>query len=321
MPPAACVRLHDSVDDDEVARIATAAFPDYPLTGAELAAGARRRGARFHRKFVAEAHPGQLAGFGFIEVPDVAAAEGRLRVRVVVDPAWRGHGIGDALYQMLEADAQGRGATELCAEALESQPHSVRFAAEHGFAIYNQRVDNRLRLGGIDTGRIGRGIDMHVDRLFATGIRIATYRQLAQTTTDAPRHFHQLSCELWEDIPFGIRGAHPSFDSFVAEELDNPSFRAEGTFVALDGARWIGVCAQNSSAGCLMTWMTGVIRPWRRHGIAHWLKLHSIVYALDVGAPEIRTFNDTANRGMLALNQALGFVAIDTDLRLKKELC
>src|SRR5262245_45829976 len=172
MPPAACVRLHEPVDDGEVARIATAAFPDYPMTGAEVAAADQRRGARFHRKFVAGPHPGQLAGFGFVEVPDVAAAEGRLRVRVVVDPAWRRHGIGDALYRTLEADAQHRGATELCAEVLESQPHSVRFAAAHGFAIYNQRVDNRLRLGEINTGWIGRGIDTYVDRLFATGIRI-----------------------------------------------------------------------------------------------------------------------------------------------------
>ena len=78
---------HATADDDEIARIVTAVHPDWPLTGSEIAAAARRRGERFHLKLVAESVPGQLAGFGFLEVPDVAAAEGRLRMRVTLDPA------------------------------------------------------------------------------------------------------------------------------------------------------------------------------------------------------------------------------------------
>jgi GNAT superfamily N-acetyltransferase len=66
--------------------------------------------------------------------------------------------------------------------------------------------------------------------------------------------------------------------------------------------------------------MTGVVRRWRRLGLARWLKLHSIRYALETGAREIRTYNDGSNSGMLALNRALGFSPVATDLRLKKEL-
>jgi mycothiol synthase len=66
--------------------------------------------------------------------------------------------------------------------------------------------------------------------------------------------------------------------------------------------------------------MTGVVRRWRRRGLARWLKLHSIRHALESEASEMRTYNDEANTDMLALNRTLGFVPVETDLRLKKEL-
>ena len=315
------VRLaHATADDDEIARIITAVHPDWPRTGAEMAAAARRRGERFHLKLVAENAPGTLAGYGFLEVPDVAAAEGRLRVRVTLDPASVGRGIATALYDALESEARQRGTIELCTEVLASNPRAERFALARGFAVYNRRIESRLSLGTIVPGHIARGIDSHTDRLFSTGIRIASYRQLALAVATAPRHLYDLIVELWRDVPFGISGADPTFESFVSEELDDPAFSPAGTFVALDGVTWIGLCAQTSAEGRLMTSMTGVVRAWRRHGLARWLKLHSIRYALEVEAREIRTFNDAANEGMLTLNRALGFVPVETDLRMKKEL-
>ena len=311
---------HATADNDEIARIITAVHPDWPRTGAEIAAAAIRRGERFHLKFVAEDTLGQLAGYGFLEVPDVAAAEGRLRMRVTLDPARVGNGIGAALYNALESEARQRGAIELCTEVLASNPRAERFATGRGYTVYNRRIESRLSLGTVVPERIARGIDWHTDQLFSTGIRIATYRQLALAVATAPRQMYDLIVDLWRDVPFGISGADPTFESFLSEELGDPAFSSAGTFVALDGLNWIGLCAQTSAEGRLMTSMTGVVRAWRRHGLARWLKLHSIRYALEVEAREIRTFNDAANEGMLTLNRALGFVPVETDLRLKKDL-
>ncbi len=140
---------HATADDDEIARIISAVHPDWPRTGAEIAAAARRRGERFHLKFVAESAPGQLAGYGFLEVPDVAAAEGRLRMRVTVDPARVGHGIGALLYDALESEARQRGAVELCTEVLVSDPRAERFTLERGFVVYNRRIESRLALSAV----------------------------------------------------------------------------------------------------------------------------------------------------------------------------
>jgi len=315
------VRAADAAtDDDEIARIVTAAYPEWPRTGAEIAAAARRRAARFHRKFVAEEAPGRLAGFGFIEVPDVAAAAGRLRIRVIADPARLGHGVGAALYSALEAEARRHGCTELCTEVLASHPRAGRFAGDRGFVVYNRRLESRLRLAEVAPGPIARAIDAHTDRLFTTGLRIASYRQLALAGETAARRLYALQSELWRDVPFGISGPDPSYESFVAEELGDPAFRAAGTFVALDGTDWVGLCAQSAAGDHLLATMTGIVRRWRRRGLARWLKLHAIRHALEVGAREIRTFNDAANTDMIALNRALGFVPVQTDLRMKKEL-
>jgi mycothiol synthase len=311
---------HATADDDEIARIITALHPAWPRTGAEIAAAALRRGERFHLEFVAEDNPGRLAGYGFLEVPDVAAAEGRFRIRVTTDPARIGHGVGGALFDTLESVARQHGANELCTEVLASNPRAERFALERGFAVYNRRIESRLSLHTVVPERIARGIDSHTDRLFSTGVRIASYRQLALAVASAPRHLYDLIVDLWRDVPFGISGADPSYESFLDEELGDPAFRPAGTFVALDGLSWIGLCAQSAGDSHLMTSMTGVVRAWRRRGLARWLKLHSIRYALEVETREIRTFNDAANEGMLTLNRALGFVPVETDLRMKKEL-
>jgi len=44
-----------------------------------------------------------------------------------------------------------------------------------------------------------------------------------------------------------------------------------------------------------------------RPRLARWLKLHTIRWALERRAPEMRTFNDAVNEAILGLNQSLGF--------------
>ena len=52
----------------------------------------------------------------------------------------------------------------------------------------------------------------------------------------------------------------------------------------------------------------GYAAPYRRRGIALALKLRGIAYAKAQGRPTIKTWNESNNRAMLAINDALGFV-------------
>lgn len=317
-PALRTVRL--PADASELARIFNAVFPDWRTSAQELIDAERRRApGRMHRKFVADCGE-RLTGYAFLEVPDVAAKPGRLRVRVLVDPAFVGTGVGARLYEAIEAEAVACGARELVTEALEADPRAHRFLQDRGYADYHRRIRSTLDLAQVDAGMIGRGIDELTDRFFGHAIRIACYRQMDDACVDASMHLYRLFEELWQDVPFGLTGAGPSHEAFVAEVLQDPRFVPAGTMIALDGERWIGLAALERGADYVLASMTGVVREWRGRGLARWLKLATIRQALESGFAELRTENDATNEAILALNRSLGFRPTAVDIRYRKEL-
>ena len=197
---------------------------------------------------------------------------------------------------------------------------SARFLERHGFHAYHQRIESRLPLAEVEPARVARGIDSLTDAFFPTGVRIATFRQLRLACPDAARRLYDLDMTLWADVPFGLTGAVPDFDEYEAREIGDPNFLAQGTFVALAGDRWIGLGALMSGPGFLYNSVTGVVRDWRRRGLARWLKLHTIRCALERNVVELRTFNDAVNDPILALNRSLGFRVTAVEVRYRREL-
>ena len=262
----------------------------------------------------------EIAAYGYVEEPNVAARPGRIRIRVLVEPARRGRGIGGALYDALLARALEAGATELVTEAADDDAAARRFLARRGFAEYHRRIESRLALADVDPARIARGIEALTDAFFPAGVRIATYRQLLLAVPDAARRLYDLDALLWADVPFGLTGSVPTFEQYQALELADPDFLPQATFVALDGDRWIGLGALMNGPGFLLNSMTGVAREWRGRGLARWLKLHTIRWALERGAPELRTFNDAVNDAILGLNRSLGFRVESVEVRYRKDV-
>ena len=84
-----------------------------------------------------------------------------------------------------------------------------------------------------------------------------------------------------------------------------------GFFVALDGERYVGMSnlwKSQADPSELYTGLTGVSRSHRRRGIALALKLRAIDYARRNGVRRLKTWNESNNRAMLSINEALGFV-------------
>ena len=307
-------------DCEGVARVRSACFPAWPISGDEVAGTeARRLRGRLHLAWVA-VQQDEIAAYGYIEEPSVAARPGRIRIRVLVAPARRGLGIGGALYDTLLGQALEAGATELFTEAADDDAAARRFLARRGFAAYHRRIESRLALADIEPAKVARGIEALTDAFFPHGVRIATYRQLLLAVPDAARRLYDLDALLWADVPFGLTGAVPTFEEYQVQELADPDFLPQATFVALDGHRWIGLGALMNGPGFLLNSMTGVAREWRGRGLARWLKLHTIRWALERGAPELRTFNDAVNDAILGLNRSLGFRVESVEVRYRKDV-
>jgi mycothiol synthase len=307
-------------DGSDVARIRSACFPEWPVSGDEVAdAEARRLPERLHVPWVAVDHD-VLVGYGYVEEPGVGARPGRLRIRVLVDPTQRERGIGTALYTALHERAREAGATELVTETKAEDPAALHFLAHRGFVEFHRRIESRLRIQETAPAAIARGIDRMTDAFFATGVRIATYGQLLLAAPDAPRRLYDLDASLWLDVPYGLTGDFLSFAQYQALELADPDFLPRATFIALDGERWIGLAALMNGRGFLLNSMTGVVREWRGRGLARWLKLHTIRWAIERGASEIRTFNDSVNEAILGLNRSFGFRVASVDLRHRKDM-
>jgi GNAT superfamily N-acetyltransferase len=92
--------------------------------------------------------------------------------------------------------------------------------------------------------------------------------------------------------------------------FDSPNYLPEGNFIALDGDRYVGMSTLRTSQASpdeYYVGFTGVLRDYRGKGIAMALKLKAIAFARQRGIKQIKTWNDSSNRPMLRINEALGF--------------
>jgi RimJ/RimL family protein N-acetyltransferase len=82
-------------------------------------------------------------------------------------------------------------------------------------------------------------------------------------------------------------------------------------YVAVFNGEYVGFCKHtrfNDPSDILRIGGTGVKRAFRRRNIALALKLRGIAYAKANGFAKVRTVNESSNRGILVINERLGFV-------------
>jgi GNAT superfamily N-acetyltransferase len=146
------------------------------------------------------------------------------------------------------------------------------------------------------------------------GVTLTDMAELGDGPTER-RRLYELNKTCSADIP--DRGAFFSFEEYVAVRLDVPAARPDGQVVALDTAGdMVGLCMLSHLPG--RSWafveMTGVLRPYRRRGLAGAMKVRGLRAARSWGASTVRTVHHPSNHAIIAANRALGFEDATFDL-------
>ena len=247
----------------------------------------------------------------------------KFQLILYVHPNYRRQGIGSALYDHLTRELEGFHPIGYQARTPEDNTAGLRFLQVRGFGEDFRQWESHLDVALFDLNA-WMGCLQKVEM---QGIKIKTLAAL-RGERDWERRLFELDREIEADVPSPPSISPLEEDSelqlhrYVEGVLANPDYPPEAYFVAIREGEYIGLSYSeaNPDAGTLDIVITGVKRAYRGRGIATALKLRGIAYAQRQGYTTIRTWNDTVNRPILALNDKLGYVRQPALIFFEREL-
>ena len=318
----ASVTLRPFAENDyaAVVDISNESYPDYAWTVAEL----RHMDddwtpeGYFRRRIIAD------EGGGPVGYCDVSNSRGQFvaenfNIDLVVRPAARRQGIGTTLFEDAVSALRPRNARWIRAGVKESDTHSIAFAKHVAAVELKRDWESRLDLAAFDPAPFAGA----PKRAEAAGVRITTLADELRTDPGAVRKAYALHAEARLDVPSLDRPTPSPFERFQEEALRSPWALPEAYFIAIRDGRYVGesaLAAEGADPSVIYQQLTGVLRDERGKGIAMALKLRAVAYAKERGFREIRTWNASINRPMLAINEALGFAKQPAWITFGKDL-
>ena len=224
---------------------------------------------------------------------------------VLVAPEHRRKGIGRRLHERLVELLVGERITKRLGRLRSDDTAATAFAETLGYREIKRDVMSALDLAAFDP-LAWRGAVRGVE---AQGIRICSLAEIRGRDKQM-RAFYEAFSSVRADAPRALPATPIEYPFFVEEVVEHPEAFADGTILAWDGERCVGLTQlyRSASSPDVHTGLSGVDRAHRRKGIATALKAKSLEAAKAAGAPRVFTDNDVRNTGMLAVNHAFGFV-------------
>lgn len=302
-------RDFDPSDYERLVEVYNANFPDYPTSVSESRYWDEMYDkSKYHYKRYncVDAASGEILGFGKINHAMWMFHPQKFSVDVLVDPQYQGRGIGSQIYQKLAGQLESLHATTAWANVNENMPRVVAFAEKRGFTEKKRAWESRLKPSEVNLGPFQK----YTDKASGDGIRITTLLEAQAGDSDCIRKLYELVQKVTKDVPMAVPYTRTSFEQWKAIEVKNPNMIPEGYFIATEGPRFVGLSSVwriDKEPKALSQAMTGVLREYRGRGIAMALKLKVIQYALQNNYDKIKTWNDSENAPMLAVNTKLGF--------------
>lgn len=302
------IRIRQFTTDDYPAIVAlhNLHFPDYADTPEEWRFYDERRDAKIRwGRLVAENERGEIIAAGnYGQSIDMYHPQ-KFSIDLFVHPDYIGQGVGKELYNQLVDAVMPYDPILLRSNAREDYTRGVRFLADRGYVEEMRDWESRMDPRSLDFEKWSGARE----KVAAQGIVCKSLAELAETDLEWKQKLFEMDWLITLDMPSPDVLTKPTFEHFEKTTLQNPSFLPTAWFIALDGDQYVGESAlwKSTTDDSLYVGATGVLREYRRRGIATALKLHAIAHAASVGCPLIKTWNAQSNRAMLSINEALGF--------------
>ena len=302
-------QIRPFVDEDYPAFVAVwnAVFEDYPISERWARhEDARYDGTRYRlRRFVAEVD-GRAAGMAEFHHATYMYHPQKFVLDVRVRPEFQHRGIGSALYDHLLHEVGPLRPLIFWGMARETFARSLAFAARRGFAESRRAWESRLEVARFDPSPVQSNADAAI-----RGLRVVTVESEQSADPRWLEKLHDLHTAVAADVPQPDPYTPMTVDELRQRWLENPDYLPGGHFLAKDGDRYVAesnLFRAGNPPDVLYQGITGTRREYRGRGLALALKLRTIEYARAHRKREIRTWNDTLNEPMLAINVKLGFV-------------
>ncbi|MEA3334335.1 MAG: GNAT family N-acetyltransferase [Chloroflexota bacterium] len=318
-----------SEDYEAIVAIRNAIWPDMPVNVSFQARRDRQRIPEhlFRRVLVIRekiaAEPVQCVAFAEYGHMSWAFDPRKYYLEILILPDFQQQGIGGMLYDHIIAELQPSDPRSIDALTREDKPEGQRFLEDRGFQMASRSPCSVLDPAAFEPERFSGVVQAMQD----SGITIRTFGELDAIYPDHLRRLFDLDRIIMQDIPWHDDFTPVPFEHFAKRLEDNPNLMPNGFLVALDEDRYIGLTnlwASEATDTILYTGLTGVLRDYRRQGIATALKVQAISYAKSLtssegGPPEIRTDNHEDNP-MFLLNLRFGFQELPAWLEYRKSL-
>ncbi len=229
---------------------------------------------------------------------------------IFLDPNFNGNGYRQQLCEQMLQEVQAFSCNRLYMSIYEHKNYdqSKKFLVKNGFENNFKIRESSLDLGSVVLDKYSSLIG----KLDSNGIQ---FYDAKNEMKDFPNHYEKLEELGWifgKDFPMpeGIVHTRQPFEQFIKFQKLFEEKRYGIEIVAVDGDKYVGSTdihvLPKSDPHKAWTGSLGVLREYRRRGIATALKVNAIEKLREKGIKQVRTDNEE-NNPMYKINVSLGF--------------
>lgn len=237
-------------------------------------------------------------------ITESAMLPNAVQARLTVDIGHRGQGLGRAMAAAIQSIIGERRYEWIETRVVDHDGASRAWAERRGFVVVDHGIRSRLTPDAFEYQQHRARIEAARDHGF-----------VFEAADDGDR-LYALYARLVDDVPDSLSAPDRAY--FRRQVLEKPGAL---NLIARRGDEWAGLTLLTPvDADGAWVAFTGVLRQFRRRGLALSLKAVALDEAFRAGRRWIDTNNNALNAGILAVNNRLGFERLVGLLTMRKRL-